>query len=1311
MEPRIKRLLSMLLVFAMVFSLTVPAAAASGETVQIAVGESATLKSYQWFATTTWTSSDETVATVTDGTVTGVAEGTAVITAISESYFSFIGTQTTTYTVVVTGAQEDPGLTVEVGQTLQLEVDANGGTTTWTSSDDTIATVDGDGLVTGVAEGDVTITAKTTKTSGGFLGFFWWGGSKATTTTEFDVTVVAGDGQPTESTETEPEPTETEPVVVTYTVTFDSNGGSAVDAQAVEEGMTATEPDAPSMEGYTFTGWYVDAELTTAYDFATPVTADVTLYAKWEEENENYCTVDYVLVLDESVIDNADKFHSIRIAKGSAISAPDNPISSYAIFEGWFTGLDAEVPFDFNVAITESTSIFAKWTLDTTDTDGDGIYDSVEADLGTDSENADSDNDGLNDYIEKVIGTDPNMVDTDGDTISDYDEDADTDNLSNGYEIEVGTKPEYYDSDHDGINDYDEINTYMTNPLSSDTDSDGANDLWEINNGFDPLVADSSFEVSMSSEEVTEYNLISASVTIDIPGEQTETLNVQRVEFADNPLVRPTLPGYMSAAYDFTLDGSFSEATITFNYNIDVYGAPDEDFQPRIYYLNEELGCYEELDGQVVVEGSVSVTVTHFSTYILLNKVEFDKVWEEEIRPPTEGSTSESTGLDMMLLIDCSGSMGPQGANNDPENIRLEVAKQLVEKTGESDRVAVISFGEYITLLTDFTNDKEVIYSAIDSVGNTDNYTYINKALSKGFEVFDSSEREDSVKYMILLTDGKSSDTVSNYADNASARNITIFTVGLGSNLDEDLLRDIATSTGGKYYHASVADDLYDIFDVIEDETIDYTTDSNDDGISDYYTQLIYEGKMPMADHLTGIDLSSSADYDGDGLKNGEEIEVITNGNRVYLKITSNPAMKHSDRDGIDDYAEVQNGTNPLKYTVEQAPVDYLTEDYNFYAPDVSDSYHEEWFGKFITDANALIHVVWNKPEIYRDIMVDYFVNYSKEDYLDDISFEATRTTMLNTLTTILGWFEPLKENGADYYDCFNKVIELIDLINGTTNKADLYLIYEQYEVIVEQIAVLFPDNTVLVQTRAVASAKVVSVNISKLGKNVSKVCDGISYAVSALDLIDTIESFSAVSANNMAFEQNLDILQDIIDHSVDEYARSAAQDIKNQLEKDYTEEVKAVVADVAENAIPLIADKIMMSNPYTAAVVVVRNAIALITGINVDLKQQFQMYSYTELARATSRLFGNEVNENGYYYEAKTQGTDVDAMLKRYLTHIAQMRILGEKMFCDWQEDDGVIGWFTDNSDVEEIVDGVINSIIAKANALELNLVPSLYQ
>lgn len=72
----------------------------------------------------------------------------------------------------------------------------------------------------------------------------------------------------------------TAPVVVTHTVTFNSNGGSAVSSQTVESGSKATEPTKPTKDGYTFLGWY---EGTTKYSFSTKVTYDLTLTAKWEE--------------------------------------------------------------------------------------------------------------------------------------------------------------------------------------------------------------------------------------------------------------------------------------------------------------------------------------------------------------------------------------------------------------------------------------------------------------------------------------------------------------------------------------------------------------------------------------------------------------------------------------------------------------------------------------------------------------------------------------------------------------------------------------------------------------------------------------------------------------------------------------------------------------------------------------------------------------------------------------------------------------------------------------------------------------------
>ena len=68
---------------------------------------------------------------------------------------------------------------------------------------------------------------------------------------------------------------------VTYTVTFNSNGGSDVESQTVASGSKATEPAVPSKNGFVFIGWYSDTSLESAFNFDTAITANITLYAKW----------------------------------------------------------------------------------------------------------------------------------------------------------------------------------------------------------------------------------------------------------------------------------------------------------------------------------------------------------------------------------------------------------------------------------------------------------------------------------------------------------------------------------------------------------------------------------------------------------------------------------------------------------------------------------------------------------------------------------------------------------------------------------------------------------------------------------------------------------------------------------------------------------------------------------------------------------------------------------------------------------------------------------------------------------------------
>ena len=66
-------------------------------------------------------------------------------------------------------------------------------------------------------------------------------------------------------------------------VSFNTNGGSAVNSQTVADGAKAVKPADPVKEGYTFSGWYTDQGLTTAFDFTKVIIGNITLYAKWTQ--------------------------------------------------------------------------------------------------------------------------------------------------------------------------------------------------------------------------------------------------------------------------------------------------------------------------------------------------------------------------------------------------------------------------------------------------------------------------------------------------------------------------------------------------------------------------------------------------------------------------------------------------------------------------------------------------------------------------------------------------------------------------------------------------------------------------------------------------------------------------------------------------------------------------------------------------------------------------------------------------------------------------------------------------------------------
>ena len=136
-----------------------------------------------------------------------------------------------------------------------------------------------------------------------------------------------------------------------YTVSFDSNGGSSVAAQSVTYNTAASKPADPSMTGCTFAGWFTDKNCTTAYDFSSKVTGAITLYAKW---NINSCTVSFDSNGGSSVAAQS-------VTYNTAASKPADPSMTGCTFAGWFTDKNCTTAYDFSSKVTGDITLYAKW--------------------------------------------------------------------------------------------------------------------------------------------------------------------------------------------------------------------------------------------------------------------------------------------------------------------------------------------------------------------------------------------------------------------------------------------------------------------------------------------------------------------------------------------------------------------------------------------------------------------------------------------------------------------------------------------------------------------------------------------------------------------------------------------------------------------------------------------------------------------------------------------------------------------------------------------------------------------------------------
>jgi uncharacterized repeat protein (TIGR02543 family) len=144
-----------------------------------------------------------------------------------------------------------------------------------------------------------------------------------------------------------------------WTVSFRGNEyGQSIPDQHVITGERAMQPVVPSRNnGYVFGGWYTDPDFTELYDFSTPVTGTLTLYARWD------------LMHYEVSFDTGGGTPTVIrpqiIGHGGTVTRPAEPTREGGVFAGWYTDPEFAHIYDFGAPVTCAMTLFAKWDMQT----------------------------------------------------------------------------------------------------------------------------------------------------------------------------------------------------------------------------------------------------------------------------------------------------------------------------------------------------------------------------------------------------------------------------------------------------------------------------------------------------------------------------------------------------------------------------------------------------------------------------------------------------------------------------------------------------------------------------------------------------------------------------------------------------------------------------------------------------------------------------------------------------------------------------------------------------------------------------------
>jgi len=201
------------------------------------------------------------------------------------------------------------------------------------------------------------------------------------------------------------------------------------------------------------------------------------------------------------------------------------------------------------------------------------------------------------------------------------------------------------------------------------------------------------------------------------------------------------------------------------------------------------------------------------------------KVYEDNTRSSSISVSSVGSGFvgtSVSIVMDTSGSM--EGAIGSAK----QAAIGFVNNLGPQDKASLIKFRDVVTTVQPFTDDKNALIRAIDSL-YADGETALYDAVYKGIAM---TSTQAGIKAVVVLTDGKdnhSVQTAKEVIEYAQSVSVPVYVVALGSEIDEQVLQLIAKETDGQYYRAPSPDELQQLYDSISERLqnlyeVSYTT-------------------------------------------------------------------------------------------------------------------------------------------------------------------------------------------------------------------------------------------------------------------------------------------------------------------------------------------------------------------------------------------------------------------------------------------------------------------------------------------------------